>query len=431
MPQTFVGTLGADNQTALNDTGIDFLEIMYGLAGDDTQAGGWGGDILDGGEGGETIGDTVDYTVPSTQAALFGPGFQGVEVRLALGWAIDQYGFTDNVFNIENINGTNNPLWSDVLVGNAENNIIQGLAGADTIYAAGGKDQMIGGADNDTLVWVFGDGRDALIDGGGGGNDQIWVFTAAPNPFDGLPDVFGPAQGIEVISGTSGPFEILGSDNPNTWDFSNILSNATTIDGAGGNDVIFGTPGNEEIQGGSGNDFLQSGSLAPLAFTGNDVLDGGSGNDALLGLDGNDRLLGGSGEDALNGGAGNDDMAGGADTDTFTITMADVPNLPQGTPLSQRPIDKIFDFEGAGGVQPGVNDIIYIDAQPAQATLLPPFGAPTGSVTLTPTTPSVAVAGYYAWIVADASNPTNIIQTLEVFSVNGLAPIIGSDILIV
>lgn len=422
MPQTFVGTAGPDNLAKNSDKAIDFLEIMYGLQGDDTLAGGWGGDILDGGEGGETAGDTVDYSIPSTQAVLFGPGFQGVEVRLSLGWAVDQYGFTDNVFNIENITGTNNPLWSDVLVGNADNNNIQGLDGPDTIYAAGGKDTMDGGLGDDTLVWVFGDGRDGLISGGAGGNDQIWVFTAAPNPFDGLPQTFGPAEGVEVISGTSGPFEIRGADQVGpgeAWDFSNILSNATTINGAGGNDSIRGTPGNETIQGGSGNDSLESGSNAPAAFTGNDQLDGGTGNDSLYGYDGNDQLLGGAGEDYLDGGRGNDNMAGGSETDTFNIAMADVPVLPQGTPLSQRPIDKIFDFEGAGGVQPGVNDVIRVDA-------LAGVGA-----TLTPTTPSVAAAGYYAWIVADATNPTNIIQTLEVFSLNGLAPIIGSDILIV
>ncbi|MBX3518352.1 MAG: hypothetical protein KF815_15575 [Rhodospirillales bacterium] len=421
MPQTFVGTPGADNLAKNSDKGIDFLEIMYGLQGDDLLAGGWGGDILDGGEGGETAGDTVDYSFPSTQAALFGPGFQGVEVRLALGWAIDQYGFTDNVLNIENITGTNNGLWSDVLVGNADNNNIQGLAGPDTIYAAGGKDTMSGGSEDDTLVWVFGDGRDAVIDGGPGGNDQIWVFTAAPNPFDGLPQTFsGAVNGIEVISGTSGPFEIRGADQVGageTWDFSTIISNATTINGAGGDDFIVGTPGNETIQGGSGNDVLQSGPVATAS--GNDQLDGGTGNDNLSGFDGNDQLLGGAGEDFLDGGRGNDNMAGGSETDTFNVAMIDVPNLPQGTPLSQRPIDKIFDFEGGGGLQPGVNDVIRVDA-------LTGAGA-----TLTPTTPSVAVAGYYAWIVADASNPTNIIQTLEVFSVNGLAPIIGSDILIV
>lgn len=420
MPHTVIGTIAVDVANVggfLNDT-FDNIELMYGLEADDVLSGGWGGDILDGGEGGEGIGDTVDYRIGSSQPVLFGNGFQGVEVRLANGYAIDQYGFTDNVFNIENIIGTDNVLWKDVLVGDTQNNIIQGLNGQDTIYAGQGKDQMLGGNQDDTLIWVFGDGRDESIDGGAGTNDQLWVFTAAPNPFDGLPVAFGAAQGIEVISGTSGPFEIRGSAGNEAWDFSTILSNATTINGADGNDDISGTPGNETIQGGAGNDVLRSGPAA--GASGNDQIDGGSGNDFLYGFDGNDQLLGGAGEDQLFGGRGNDNMAGGSETDIFLIDMNDVDVLPQGTPLSQRPIDKIFDFEGAGGVQPGVNDIIRIDA----------VGG-VGAVSVSPTTPSVNVAGYFAWVLTDNSNPTNIIQTLEVFSVNGLAPIIGTDIVLI
>ncbi|MFZ1414447.1 MAG: calcium-binding protein [Defluviicoccus sp.] len=419
MPQTFVGNGGNNNLLSKADAGIDFIEIVYGLEGDDRLTGGWGGDILDGGEGGEATGDTVEYDSPSTRVDLFGPGFRGVEVRLALGWAVDQYGFTDNVFNIENIRGTDNPLWADVLVGDAQNNIIRGLNGPDTIYAAGGTDQVFGGAGDDTLVWVFGDGRDASVEGGAGANDQIWVFTAAPNPFNGLPDVFGPGNGVEVISGTSGPFEILGSEGANAWDFSTLTaSNHTTINGAGGDDVITGTSRGEVILGGAGNDVLNGGA-GGATETGSDTIDGGTGNDDLRGFNGNDQLLGGAGEDTLDGWQGNDNMAGGAGVDQFDVFMVDLPVLPQGTPLSLRPIDKIFDFEGAGGVQPGTNDTIILHSIAA-----------TG-VNLVPITPSVNVAGYFAWSVADNSNPTNIIQTLEVFSVNGLTPIIGSDILIV
>ncbi|MFZ1414112.1 MAG: hypothetical protein WAS73_05975 [Defluviicoccus sp.] len=392
-----------------------FTEVIYGLGGDDTLAGGWGGDILDGGEGGETKGDTVDYAYESGHA----PPTQGAEVRLSLGWAVDQYGFTDNVWNIENIVGTNNASFKDVLVGDESANRIEGLAGADTIYAGRGADVMLGGEGDDTLVWVAGDGRDTSIDGGAG-NDQLWVFTDSSRPFDGLPAFFAPfldapgPVGVEVISGTSGPFEIRGSDGPDEWYFYSLASNATTINGAGGNDTIVGrhggsdalpgSPAAETILGGNGNDLLESGRFLASSQSGSDLLAGGAGNDTLYGYDGNDTLIGGPGSDEIVSGkfnigyGGNKYMVGGPGADDFYI--AGGYNSLYGLSLPGTKRELIYDFEGAGN---GGGD--YISLQPRDRFSI---------IEVEEVTPSGIFTQAFKII-----DPGEFVHIIEIYSVNG------------
>jgi Ca2+-binding RTX toxin-like protein len=233
----------------------DFTEIIYGLGGDDTLAGGWGADTLDGSEGGETKGDTVDYSYESGYAAPI----RGVEVHLSLECAIDQYGYYDNVRNIENIIGTDNPAWADVLVGDEDGNRIEGLAGADTIYGEGGNDLLVG-ADGDDVA------------DGGDGNDTIDLGPGNNFGFAGA--------GIDTVIGNSGQ------------------------------DVLFGQGDNDSLSGGDALDNL-------LAGPGNDTLDGGGAGDNMLGEAGDDSLLGGGGNDVLDGGAGIDQLFGQGGSDTF------------------------------------------------------------------------------------------------------------------
>ncbi len=69
-------------------------------------------------------------------------------------------------------------------------------------------------------------------------------------------------------------------------------SGALTLNGLGGNDVMWGGTGLNSILGGAGNDHLYGNAR-------NDSLDGGNGNDQLFGGLGNDSLNGGSGVDLL------------------------------------------------------------------------------------------------------------------------------------
>lgn len=270
---------------------------------------------------------------------------------------------------------------------------------------------MRGGSGNDVLIWAAGDGRDLIVDGGPNtptGYDELQIYALS---FDGLPTVFGPEHGIERITGMSGPFPIIGSAGADFWNFSQTITNASAYHGGGGNDTIIGTTGNDLILGEEGDDDLRG--FADPVLSGNDSLWGGGGNDILRGFDGDDQLLGGEGEDTLDGGAGSDDLAGNGGVDHFVITLADV---PPGLPPHLRPVDQIFDFEGAGGIQPSVaNDVLFIKAGPLGATVFA-------------TTPSGIFT--QAFYVTDIASP-NIQQVIEIYSTNGLPLIHNVDYFIV
>ncbi|NER08046.1 MAG: calcium-binding protein, partial [Okeania sp. SIO3C4] len=97
-----------------------------------------------------------------------------------------------------------------------------------------------------------------------------------------------------------------------------------TINGARGNDKLFGK-------------------------SGNDLLIGRPGNDILLGGAGDDTLEGGIGRDRLNGGAGNDTLLGGGSIDRFIF------NTNEQFQSEDVGIDQITDFSQTQG------DIILLD----------------------------------------------------------------------
>ena len=67
-----------------------------------------------------------------------------MSVNLTTGTAVG-HGL-DAIATTENVIGSNQP---DTLVGNAQNNVIQGRFGIDRMWGLGGHDLMLGGAHND------------------------------------------------------------------------------------------------------------------------------------------------------------------------------------------------------------------------------------------------------------------------------------------
>lgn len=133
---------GAGNDYIIGTSGTDVLnggigdDVILSNGGLDTIHGGDGNDLIYSGGGGQKIFgdagfDTVDYS--SSQA--------GVEVNLALttpqeGWTYN-YAYDDILSGIEGVSGTN---WADTLIGNSENNILNGRHGADTLTGGAGAD---------------------------------------------------------------------------------------------------------------------------------------------------------------------------------------------------------------------------------------------------------------------------------------------------
>ncbi len=159
---------------------------------------------------------------------------------------------------IENAEGG---FGADTLNGNALSNVLEGNAGADSIFGGSGAD---------------------TIDGGGGSG---------------------------YLRGEDGADSIVGGTA-----FDDIQGNA-------GSDTESGGDGDDWVVGGKDNDSLSGDNGADLVYgnLGSDTLDGGAGADIVRGGQGDDVLSGGSGADFVSGDLGSDTMTGGTGADSFHV----------------------------------------------------------------------------------------------------------------
>lgn len=264
-------TLVGDDDYALVPGAQYGGDSLYGGAGNDAMTAAGGFNLMDGGDG---I-DTVDYRFLAQRPSE--PEQFPVAVTIDLSRVVNPNDpnspfsafvtldmtevhismARDFLLNIENVEGSN---YADTITGNAVANALNGWGAADQISGRLGDDVLGGGAGADSL---FGeDGNDRLI--GGTGSDRL--------------------------------------------------------DGGVGNDNLNGGEGADTLGGGVGNDILAGGA-------GSDSLSGEDGADLLRGDAGADVLLGGFGADTLRGGAGNDVLSGGGDADRFVFDAALTANI--------------------------------------------------------------------------------------------------------
>lgn len=272
------------NDLIFGDVGNDILygeegeDSLYGGDDDDYLVGGAGADILDGGAGS----DFISYHTSK----------EGVQIMLQASRVIGGDAEGDQIFNIENIEGS---YQDDYLVADNGENILSGLGGNDFLDGKVGDDQLFGGDGDDVLEGR--EGNDSLQ--GDAGNDTL----------DG-------GSGDDMLGGGKGNDQLLGGRSGND-----------TLSGGEGNDYINASAGNDLVFGDAGDDWIEAGAQDDFVF-------GGDGNDTLNGLSGHDTLLGGSGDDLiyahaddnlLYGGAGNDTLYGGngKGVDTFFLNRLD------------------------------------------------------------------------------------------------------------
>ena len=127
----------------------------------------------------------------------------------------------------------------------------------------------------------------------GGTNSYRWTAQYSGNQFNN--GFQTPCNDPNELNRATGP--TCDGKAPTIW----FISGTRTINGTGGDDVIYAGSGAQTVNGGGGND----------------TICGGSGEDTLNGDSGNDRIFGDSGADKLNGGTGNSYCEGGSGTDTF------------------------------------------------------------------------------------------------------------------
>ncbi|MGB6081774.1 MAG: Ig-like domain-containing protein, partial [Xanthobacteraceae bacterium] len=194
-------------------------QILSGLDGNDTLIGGVGADTLNGGAGIDTAsyqnsaaGVTVDLTLDGNTTAQTSGG--------------DANG--DKLIGIENLVGSN---FGDILIGDANANILNGLGGNDRLVGGMGSDTLTGGGGNDTFVFNSpSEGLDHIVDFGAG--DQLEFSGAA---FGGLPT--GQLNSANFESNATG----ISTQGANTPQFIFDTANSTLYfdaDGLGGSSAI-------------------------------------------------------------------------------------------------------------------------------------------------------------------------------------------------
>ncbi len=268
----------------------------------------------------------------------------------------------------------------------ADQNLVTGSAGDDTLLGTTGADLMVGGDGNDQLSGN--DGNDVLIGGagqdtldGGAGDDTLITGTGGSSVSGGDGDDTILINGSDLIDTGAGDNTLWFAANPggaslvssgsghNHYIFSSNFGRVT-IGGSGGSDVepkpvatfsgydstsgfslglgslviraedgselrltdfdpddVYGltTIGSFRFKDGvelSYAEFIGRG--FDIAGTGeNDALSGTNITDRIAGRDGDDTLSAGKGDDTLTGGPGNDRLEGGAGDDVYVFNLGD------------------------------------------------------------------------------------------------------------
>lgn len=241
-------------------------ETIFGLGGDDLIKGGGGADRLYGGTGIDT--------------AFYSDSGEGVTVNLTTGLAQGGTAEGDQLFDIENVTGSEH---GDHLYGNASDNTLRGGGGDDLLKGGGGADNLYGGDGHDRIV--IDDNVTDHVDGGDG-NDTAYFELGGARSFGFEVDLSRDFYGANVV------YPTLTAPPPN-------LLNIENVSGSRLGDLLRGDDADNMLWGNGGQDFL-------------------------FGADGNDAIDGGLERDRIIGGRGDDTLSGGADADHFDFLRNDV-----------------------------------------------------------------------------------------------------------
>lgn len=257
-----------------------------------TISGGGGADTIDGGGGV----NTVDYTSNT----------RGVYIDLGNGIARGGDAAGDHLTHIQNVTGT---AKADTLIGDAGDNVLNGLLGNDFIDGGNGNDKLI----------MLAQGHATL--NGGAGNDILEFDNVDPvdfGPTFTTTDKVNGGSGFDtlVLSGgasiTLGNSTVVAVENIQMLDADYKLTTADATVAAGQTLQVDATA-------------LTSAHV--LNFDGSLETDG---KFIIEGGEGDDRLTGGAGADRIEGGAGHDIVDGGGGIDTFVFSeLVDSPTATE------------------------------------------------------------------------------------------------------
>ncbi len=282
---TIYGGAGNDNlygYTTGSSASLDGADTLYGEAGTDTLWGSHYADIMDGGEGSDTVnyqndgyGHHIVLDADGNSTTVEG----GRSSTTTTGGTVtNNYAVGDTLISIENLIGG---------------------GGIDIFEVNGNSDHSLSGnGGNDTLTGADGTGTDIIS--GGSGNDFLYGRG-------GVDSLFGDAGTDSLYGGAGNDYLQGGNASDNYADY---------LVGGADNDILYGGAGDDVLYG-DNEDGTGAGADTLYGEAGADTLYGGAGDDTLNGGDGNDLMDAGAGEDLLYYSSGVDRMDGGADTDTL------------------------------------------------------------------------------------------------------------------
>ena len=241
----------------IGSTTADFL---LGSDDNDYFIGGAGNDTMSGGKGNDT------YEIDNLSDVIVDGSSQGTDlVKSSITYTLSTHLENLTLVGTAAINGNGNASVNK-LVGNDNDNVLDGKGGADTM--AGGK--------GDDYYYVE-DAGDVVTEASNAGTDTIqaaltWMLGSN---IENL-----VLFGASAVGGT-------GNTLNNTLNGNSL---ANSLSGLDGNDILNGADGNDTLTGGNGNDTLNgnAGVDSLNGGSGNDILDGGTGGDSLTGSTGND-----------------------------------------------------------------------------------------------------------------------------------------------
>ena len=230
---------------------------------------------------------------------------------------------------------------NDNIAGTANDEIINGLGGNDTLDSSGGGIDTLYGGDGNDFLYV----RTDYEAYGGAGNDTLFVYGDNPSVLDGGADydILQFGSGFDITGATITGIEQLNAYGDGRLTTAQLGSfalisgydtgytSASLVLTAGGTATVnlsSTLTSYFQITGSSQADRLTFNAsyvykIYAYMGGGNDKVTGGSGDDSLRGEAGNDTLVGGLGNDSIDGGIGADSLSGGAGNDTLIATVGD------------------------------------------------------------------------------------------------------------
>jgi Ca2+-binding RTX toxin-like protein len=291
--------------------GTDADEHMQGFRGDDILFGGGGNDQLDGGIGNDRLeggpGSDTYNGGPGIDTLAFGVEDGPANVNLATSSVVSSGSF-EFVQNVENVSGS---VFGDTLLGDDNDNVLQGGGGLDLLGGGLGNDTLDGGRDGAYATWAGEEGAVVVDLAAGtatewdGGHDRLIAITGAVG-----------TDFNDTLRGDAGANRLEGGKG------DDVLA------GRGGDDVLVGGPGADTLQGGAGNDTADYSGPGPVrvSLLSGEAVDAGGAVDHLSGIENvvgslaPDLLMGDNGANRLTGGVGADTLRGGGGADTFVFT---------------------------------------------------------------------------------------------------------------